>query len=358
MNRALVDKIAQALLYEGYILYPYRPSVKSRQRWTFGGLYPRSWSESQETGDAWTMQTEVLVHGAGDATVEVSARFLHLIDRTVGELLSPVSELSADGEPEFRTVETLQIGGNKYQAWQEATERRFEAGEFKLDELTRQPRGIPFSFPFSRKIEPLRDSGDSKSKIVGLLIREQQGVEGEIELSCLTLAKDLHRITVKIVNRTKLPNAAAMSRDDALVRSLLSMHTILGVHDGEFVSLTDPPEPCRAFARDCKNIGAWPVLIGQGTEHDTMLSSPIIVSDYPQLAPESPGDLFDSTEIDEILTLRIMTLTDEEKSEAASVDDRVKKLLSRTESLARDQLMNLHGTVRGLRPVPQEQSHG
>ena len=141
-------------------------------------------------------------------------------------------------------------------------------------------------------------------------------------------------------------------------RSLLSMHTILGVRDGEFVSLTDPPEQWRSYAAGCKNVGAWPVLIGAGTEHDTMLSSPIIVSDYPQLAPESPGDLFDSTEIDEILTLRIMTLTDDEKSEAAGVDERVKKLLARTESLARDQLMNLHGTVRGLRLVPQEQSHG
>ncbi len=47
MNRALVDQIASAVLYEGYILYPYRPSVKNRQRWTFGGLVPRAYSEAQ-----------------------------------------------------------------------------------------------------------------------------------------------------------------------------------------------------------------------------------------------------------------------------------------------------------------------
>ena len=46
MNQALVDRIVNAVLYEGYLLYPYRPSVKNRQRWTFGGLYPRSYCEA------------------------------------------------------------------------------------------------------------------------------------------------------------------------------------------------------------------------------------------------------------------------------------------------------------------------
>ena len=81
-----------------------------------------------------------------------------------------------------------------------------------------------------------------------------------------------------------------------------------------------------------------------------MLSAPIILSDYPQIAPESPGDLFDGTEIDEILTLRIMTLTDAEKQAMIAVDDRV-AVLERTEALAPEQLMRLHGTIRNLRPV-------
>ena len=113
---------------------------------------------------------------------------------------------------------------------------------------------------------------------------------------------------------------------------------------------TDPPEPRRTFAAECKNIGSWPVLIGNGTEHDTMLSSPIIVSDYPQLAPESPGDLFDSTEIDEILTLRIMTLTDEEKQAVAGSDERAAKILQRTDELA---LRRWHRSTElfGTRPL-------
>ena len=125
-----------------------------------------------------------------------------------------------------------------------------------------------------------------------------------------------------------------------------------GVERGEFVSLMDPPEQWREAAAACRNVGIWPVLVGEEGQKDTMLSSPIILYDYPQVAPESPGDFFDGTEIDEMLTLRIMTLTDEEKGAMAAVDERAGALLARTEALAREQLLGLHGTVRGLRPLP------
>jgi len=84
------------------------------------------------------------------------------------------------------------------------------------------------------------------------------------------------------------------------------------------------------------------------------LSSPIILYDYPQIAPESAGELFDSTEIDEILTLRILTLTDEEKREMRNLDDRGRRILERTETMPLEQLMKLHGAVRGLRTVVEE----
>jgi hydrogenase maturation protease len=161
---------------------------------------------------------------------------------------------------------------------------------------------------------------------------------------------------VRVVNHTPLDDAGGAggaSRDDALLRSLVSTHTILVVRGGEFISLLDPPEVWREAAAACRNVGTWPVLVGEEGDHDTMLSSPIILYDYPQVAPESPGDLFDATEIDEILTLRILTLTDEEKRAAAAVDGRVRELLVRTETLAREELLGLHGTVRGLRPLPR-----
>lgn len=122
------------------------------------------------------------------------------------------------------------------------------------------------------------------------------------------------------------------------------------MRDGAFVSLLDPPAPWREAAAGCRNVGAWPVLVGEEGQTDTMLSAPIILYDYPQLAPESPGDLFDGTEIDEILTLRILTLTDDEKRTMAAVDERARALLARTEALGAEELMRLHGAVRSLRP--------
>ena len=114
--------------------------------------------------------------------------------------------------------------------------------------------------------------------------------------------------------------------------------------------LTDPPEALRQASASCRNLGAWPVLVGTPGEQDAMLASPIILYDYPEIAPESPGDLFDGTEIDEILTLRIMTLTEEEKTMAGAIDDRTRQLIQRTETLAREQLAGLHGAMRPPRP--------
>jgi hydrogenase maturation protease len=131
---------------------------------------------------------------------------------------------------------------------------------------------------------------------------------------------------------------------------LVSAHVVLGVADGKFISLLDPPEHLREVAASCQNVGVWPVLVGAEGAGDAMLASPIILYDYPQIAPESPGDLFDGTEIDEILALRILTMTDEEKQEMRNTDERARKMLERTENLPMEQLAKLHGTLRELHP--------
>jgi hypothetical protein len=135
------------------------------------------------------------------------------------------------------------------------------------------------------------------------------------------------------------------------MRSLASTHAILDVRGGEFISLQNPPENFRESAAGCRNIGVWPVLVGENGERHTMLASPIILYDYPEVAPESAGDFFDATEMDEMLTLRIMTLTEDEKREMRAGDERARRILERTESLAPEHLMKLHGAVRGLRPA-------
>jgi hydrogenase maturation protease len=161
-------------------------------------------------------------------------------------------------------------------------------------------------------------------------------------------ADRLLKLTIRILNETPLRNATERSRDEALMRSFVSTHTILKLENGEFVSLLDPPEVFRETAATCSNLGTYPVLAGEEGTRDCMLSSPIILYDYPQIAPESAGNLYDGTEIDEILTLRIMTLTDEEKREMRGADERARQILERTELLPAEQLMKMHGAMKGV----------
>jgi hypothetical protein len=126
------------------------------------------------------------------------------------------------------------------------------------------------------------------------------------------------------------------------------------VSDGKLLSLADPPEWTRSVAERCDNRRAWPVLVGESGKQDVVLSAPIILEDYPRIAPESPGDLCDATEIDEILTLRTMTLTDEEKREARATDPRAAAIIDRVDSMPPQMLEKLHGTIRYLRGVTGE----
>ena len=92
------------------------------------------------------------------------------------------------------------------------------------------------------------------------------------------------------------------------------------------------------------------MLVGEPEKHerDALLSSPIILYDYPQIAPESPGDLFDGLEIDEILTLRVMAMSDAEKVEMRQVDEQARKILERTENMSSDHLLKMHGVMRSV----------
>lgn len=330
MKESLVDQIARAVLYEGYILYPYRPtSVKNQQRWTFGGIYPRAFSESQNGSDAWWMQTQCLLKGIDQAKLRLSVRFLHLMDRKVEDA-------------NLRRVKSLEAGEKCYHAWQEAVERSVDLAEIGLGDLLKERKRQRFHFTREKTIEELKQEG----KLAGRLVREQQQVDGMVEVSAEQRAEGVYQLTAKVWNETEM--GADGDRDEALMRSLVSTHMILEVAGGVLISQTDPPEELKELAGRCANVGCWPVLVGEAGATDTLLVSPIILYDYPQIAPESPGDLFDGCEIDEILTLRIMTMTDDEKRQATMIDPRAAEMMARTEALAREQLMNLHGALRGV----------
>jgi hypothetical protein len=352
MNLGVVEQIAKAVLYEGYMLYPYCPSsVKNQQRWNFGVLCPRSYSEAQNGGEAWTMQTECLVEGSSLTGLEVRVRFLQLVARSVGELIVPMSELSPGEMPEFQRADKLAVNGRVYRPWQEAVEREVTVPVCNVEALGESPIVQAFAFPAEKQFEHLRESD---GRIVGILERDRNALFGEVEVTGARWNNGVFKVSVRIRNTTPFEVGKDSSRDDALLSSTASTHTVLGVQDGRFVSLIAPPERLSEFAASCENIGTWPVLVGEEGQCDTLLSSRIILYDYPQIAPESVGDLFDGTEIDEILSLRIMTLTDEEKREMSQSDDRARQMLERTESMPAEQFMKLHGVLRGLRPLKEE----
>jgi hydrogenase maturation protease len=352
VNAKTIEEIANAVLYEGYILYPYRPSaLKNRRRFNFGVLAPKPARENSEVTDAWAMRSDCLVTGTSETKIAVKIRFLQLVARSVGAITPPVVNLPENAEPNFEIVDSLQVAGRSYQAWQEALERevRFDA---RIERLLGEPRAAAFSFPERTEIEPLREAD---GRIVGVLIRKQEPLQGEVEVSAVQRADGLFRLTLRVRNLTPAENQSLQSRDELLNYSLVSTHAILTAAQGQFHSLLDLPDELVAETAECENSGYWPVLVGDEGERDTMLVSPIILYDYPEVAAESPGDLFDATEIDEILTLRILTLTEEEKREMRESGDHARRILARTETLPEEQLMKLHGALRGLRPMKDSQ---
>jgi hypothetical protein len=328
-----IRAIADAVLYEGYVLWPYRRSaLKNAQRWTFGGVYPRAHAETRTAGDdPWTMQTQCLIEGAAGTEVTVAVRFLHVVWRQMVDADGhEVGELIADDELHL--------------SWEEAVEREVTVGPVALDQL-RAGSGVAIAVA----------AGATEDRVgnAGTVVRSWERLEGSLRVSANELSPGVYRLTAVIQNETPWPGGP---RDAAIRRTFCSTHTVLHVEGGSFASLTAPPEALRQAAAACENRGTWPVLVGERGEHHTLLSSPIILQDHPQIAPESPGDLFDGGEIDQLLILNILSLTDDEKAEVRASDPRVREVLDRSEGLSSEQLMRLHGrTVRGLQtrqPVP------
>jgi hydrogenase maturation protease len=250
-------------------------------------------------------------------------------------------------------VASIDIGQQTYHSWQEASERRVDLGGIPIGELMTGPHRHRIHFSSEITTERLEEAG----RIAGRLVRRQQALDGEVEVQVEQRSPGIHTVTIRVANTSLFADEKCTDRDAALMQSLVSTHVVLGICDGRFISATDPPPELKELASTCRNVGCWPVLVGNPATSDAMLVSPIILYDYPQIAPESPGDLYDGCEIDEILTLRIMTLTDEEKRQAMAADPRVADLMARTQSLAREQLMNLHGALRGVGPA-MESSYG
>jgi hypothetical protein len=314
-----LERIAEAVLYEGYVLWPYtRSARKNQQRWTFGGVYPRAFCETARNGDAWRIQTQVLVQGSSPR-VEAELRCLHIVQRRV-------ARLRPTGELDF--VDQLRDGTDHILPWDEAVERRI-------------PLPGDIAIPAGTEHDPLGD---------GVVVRSWEALSGSSTVLTEPSSDGVWRVTVTLANSS---DWFGTDRDAAQRRSFISAHLVLRVQHGDFVSATDPPTVLASQVSACTNVGVWPVLVGAEGDHDTLLASPIILYDYPQIAAQSPGLLFDSGEIDQMLMLNTLTLTDAEKAEMRATDPRTRAILDRAEALSAQDFASLHGVLHDLeRPTP------
>jgi hypothetical protein len=309
-------RLADAVLYEGYILWPYRRSaLKNQRRWTFGGVFPPAHS-AVHPDDRPAIQAECLLE-AEEPHVEVTVRFLHVVARQV---------VDARG----RSVDELEAGSARYTSWDEATERELEAA----------PGRTPIVVAAGSEEERLPHGA-------GRIVRSWEALSGAVEVRTDRLREGLFRVTVVVANETPW---AGSDREEALRHSFCSTHAVLQAHEGAFVSSADPPEHLSELAAACENVGVWPVLVGEEGARDTVLAAPIILSDYPRIAPESPGDLFDGGEIDRLLILNVLSLTEAEQAELRATDPRAREILDRCAALGPDELLPLHGRLTMERP--------
>lgn len=321
--------VAQAVLYEGYLLYPYRASAaKNHARWQFGILVPDSYAATG-TGEHTTARTECLAEPGPDALLRIRVRFLQVQHRT--------AEAAEAGG--YRPVDVLTVGDDEVVAWDEAVEREFD-------------RSVPVADLLAGElVVPIEVAGgrDEQEVPAGRVVRTRHPLAGELRCRATRLPgdRDIVRLTLVLANTASV-DCASMDRSAALRHSLVAAHTVLGLAGGAFLSMADPPAWAAEHARACRNEHTWPVLVGPDGSRDTMLSAPIILSDHPKVDPRSQGDFFDACEIDELLMLRTLTLTEDEKRQARATDERARQLMDRVHDLPAQLMAELHGTVTAV----------
>jgi hypothetical protein len=333
--------VADAVLYEGYVLYPYRASAaKNQLRWQFGVLVPPAVSAADGSERSWC-RTECLVDPGQDARLTIRVRFLHVQHRSV-EALAP------DGES-FVPIDALDVDGVRWVEWDEAVEREIDVGPLPLLPVDGAASTVPLRVAGGEETEALVDAHGS---LRGRVVRRREALDGEVRLEARWADGPGAYVTVAVnVGNTTGSTGPGGVRDEVMRRSLVAVHTLLAVDDAAFVSLLDPPAAAAEAAAGCTSTGTYPVLVGDGSDDDVVLSSPIILYDHPAIAPESQGDMCDATEIDEILALRVLTLTDEEKAEARGTDARAAAIVDRWEDMPPEVWERLHGTVRSIGPA-------
>jgi len=387
MSLDQVRAVADAVLYEGYLLYPYRATARKNQvRWQFGVLGPPGAADAG-VGEEPTISVQCLLApgpetSAADAdpSVTVHLRFLQLQTRTVERY---------DGRGHrFEPVDELVVGDERWLSWDEAVEQEVVLGWSAAD--LRRGASRKVEIEGREAVEQLAPRADDTSGAdvsgphtrghpTGRIVRRRQPLHARVSATA-TEDDGFTRLEVRVENLTsvRVPDDGAGPKDMAIRASLIGTHLVLEADRARFLSVIDPPRAAAAAARRCTQHRCWPVLAGERPdsaappevgEDDTFRGSepvvpahlpsspvvlvwPIILYDFPEVAEESAGALFDSTEIDEILTLRVMTMTDEEKTEARATDPRAREIIDRCDDLSPSALQQLHGILRNPHAEP------
>ena len=324
--------VANAVLYEGYILYPYTASArKNRIRWQFGVVVPKAYA-SAGTGEPAEAQTEILLECGPDTHVEALVRFLQVEARQIegwnGLAYEPVRELKS--------------GGQTYLSFDEGVEREVS---IRLQPWNDRHAVVPIAFGDEETLEPLRDGRDEPC---GRIVRRRWPLHGTITAQCEPVDghPNLRKLRVRIENNSSVVPG---ERSSALRTAFVSTHTLLFAQGGAFFSALDPPPAIVDAPVPLANRHTWPVLVGDenadAQRSPLVLSSPIILYDFPAVAPQSEGDTFDATEVDELMMLSVLSLSDEERNEARATDPRARAIVERAERFGPEELGRLHGTL-------------
>ena len=331
-NFARALGVANAVLYEGYILYPYTASArKNRIRWQFGVLVPHAYT-AKGTGEPASAQTEILLECGDDPQVDILVRFLQVEARAV-ERWSGSS---------FEPVEALAIGSRSYLTFDEGVER--EVALHVRPAAASETTAVPIAFAGDETTELLRDAGDA---LRGRVVRRRWSLHGSIAVTCEPVpgCPALRKLRVVVENGSSVVPG---ERSSALRTAFVSTHVLLHADDGHFLSVLDPPVDAADVTKALVNRHTWPVLVGDGADAQRsplVLSSPIILYDFPAVAPQSEADTFDATEVDELMMLSVLSLSDEERDEARATDPRARAIVERAERFGPEELRRLHGTM-------------
>ena len=295
-----VDELVSSLLYEGYALYPYTPgAAKNATPTPFGIVYPPDYAETQPAAFS-MLRLECVLRGGPEAKLTGSVRF-------------------------------LQAAGERHKG----VERRLDPGTATLAELAREPLDLEYSFE-------AEDADDAPP------------LRGRVRMRADLLGPELARVKLCVHNDSEVgpTEGDEPTRAEGLRRSLLSTHPMLEVEDGEFVSPLERDGEEGEAVEASEAVNTFPVLVGDGDV--AVLGAAIMLPDHPELAPESLGNLFDNTEIEEALLLHVQTLSDEEREGIAEQDPAVQEMIERADKVSNDEMMSLHGRLTYKEPDDDE----